>query len=228
MTRPLMLGWLLLSVYISSGNSQLEPVDGCQLSDLLDVDVERELGNDDNVNSGDGTPVTVDVDDRNAVCQAVGRRRDRYRFRSELITFTGRSSQPTVPQVALVDFMCVDAGSGLVEWQIDGFRYITNNEEAAQLQSSPLISNCSSCSGTAPSDENPICTGKYVYTAHSNHYNYIIIVCDSDCLIEEQFLCYGNDQNTCCNVYIDDVCANNCPINQVPAAVDFECGESTN
>ena len=54
-----------------------------------------------------------------------------------------------------------------------------------------------------------------------------LIGCDDECLIDEQRLCWGTSSTMCCNVYIDDICMNECPPNQIAnEATQFECGKS--
>lgn len=48
--------------------------------------------------------------------------------------------------------------------------------------------------------------------------------CDASCLEADQRLCYGDTSTTCCNVYVNDVCMNECPPNLIAnSGSDFEC-----
>ena len=236
------LSTLLVLLYASFSSAQLS-VDGCLLTDLSDVEVERLITRDPALNPGEGSNPVVNVQQRFNNCFAVGRVRGRFRSKTETVRFTVQDTptSPIVMRTAQLDFECVDDGS-IAFWQVrglsqNGFTFITDAQLIQTLTSGNFTMECAACINTgldSNDDQTLHCDRKYFELKKKSTYvliilNLIIINfttgCDAECLAEEQRLCYGSTNDRCCNVYVNSICMNECPTNFAASAESsFECG----
>ena len=193
----------------------------CELSDLFNGGtLETQMST--AITEGDTpSPPTITVLRNHTVCLSVGPTRDKFSSISLVIeyTCTGNAFCPSRQAVEQFDFGCNNQG----KWIFGQF----SNFDAGQEQNpevnfdTTLRMDCGVCFSVSQSPDNPPdpvthCHGRphTVLLASECHDLYLLCLLTTECRGCSdigQMACYGSVASACCNVYVNDRCADTCP-----------------
>ena len=193
----------------------------CELSDLFNggtLETEMSTGI---LNGDTPSPPTITVLRNHTVCLSVGPTIDKFSSISLLIeyTCTGSAFCPSGQAVEQFDFGCNNQG----EWIFGQF----SNFDAGREQNpeanfdTTLRMDCGVCFSEPQSPDDPPdpvthCHGRphTVLLASECHDLYLLCLLTTECRGCSdigQMACYGSVASGCCNVYVNDMCADTCP-----------------
>ena len=213
-------------------------MDDCELMDLFtNGTLEREMAR--LLVAGDNpTQPIITVLRNHSVCLSVGPTIDKFSSISLVIEYncTGSAFCPSGGNaVEQFDFGC----NSQEEWIFDQFADVDNGRTTnptANFDTS-LRTDCGACFPVHPDTVNPPtidpvthCHGRphTVLLASECHDLYLLCLLTTECRGCSdigQMACYDSVASGCCNVYVNDMCADTCPNNTYVIDPKFVCGK---